>query len=77
MKNPTTDDQGLIVAEKEIILKFTVIEGLTVLLACYYVFYVKYPNSCAAAGLLLFIQEVLSQQEEKNCKKTSKYNAFN
>ena len=36
MKNPTTDDQGLIVAEKEIILKidkFTVIEGLTALLS--------------------------------------------
>ena len=54
--------QGVIVAEKEVLLpieNFTVIKGHTLLMATYYVFFVSYPKSTAASSFLLFLQEFL------------------
>ena len=54
--------QGVIVAEKEVLLpieNFTVIKGLTLLMATYYMFFVSYPKSTAASSFLLFVQEFL------------------
>ena len=76
--NPS-NAEGLIIAEKTMLLKFdkfTICKGLLFLIALYYVYYINYPNSCPASGLLLFIQEVLLDVHEENCKKSAKYNAF-
>ena len=53
---------GVIIAENKIIIhidEFTVMKGLLNLIATYYVFYINYPKSVPASGLLLFIQEFL------------------
>ena len=57
-------------------LKLTIspLEGLISLISTYYAFYVGYPKSPPAAGLLLFIQEVPLDQTEEKQKKTAKYN---
>ena len=52
---------------------FTLTDGLLSLIASYYVFYVSYPKSSPATGVLLFIQEVLLGQADITIKKTSKY----
>ena len=70
--------QGFIIAEKQVVFEvdtFTLVDGLTSLLASYYTFYVSYPKSPPAAGVLLFIQ-VLLGQEDVTVKKTSKYVAL-
>ena len=57
-----THSQGLIIAERTVLLKiydFTVSKVLFYLITLYYVYFINYPNSCTAYGLLLFIQEVL------------------
>ena len=54
--------QGFIIAEKQVLFEvdgFTLTDGLLSLIASYYVFYVSYPKSSPATGVLLFIQEVL------------------
>ena len=43
------ESKGLVAAEKLEIDNFTITTGLTLLLAAYYVFYVKYPNSSPAS----------------------------
>ena len=67
------------IAEKEILLQinnFTVIRGLIILIAIYYVFYVGYPKSIPARRFLLFIQEVLLEKKHKTVKRSAKYTGF-
>ena len=48
-------DQGYIVAEKAMLFEvtdFNVTEGLVSLLASYYAYYISYPKSSPAAGIL-------------------------
>ena len=74
-----THSQGLIIAERTVFLKiddFTVSKGLFYLIALYYVYFINYPSSCTAHGLLLFIQEVLLGVCENNLKKSTKYAAL-
>jgi len=54
----------------------TIIKSFTVLIATYYVFYISYPKSAPAAGLLLFIQEILMGKKELHLKKTTRYASF-
>lgn len=71
--------QAFVVVEGEIlceVLDATIIKSLTVLIATYYVFYISYPKSAPAAGLLLFIQEILMDKQEENLKKTTRYTSF-
>ena len=71
--------QGFIVAEKQVLLEvedFSILEGLITLLCSYYVFYVKYPKSAPAAGLLLFLQEVILDEPAKHVRKPARYNAL-
>ena len=66
-------------AENQIISKidqFNITDGLALLIGCYYVFFVNYPTPSAASGFLLFVQEMLLEIQEKNFKKTSKYNSL-
>ena len=68
--------QGFIVAEKDVLFEvdgFNLLEGIISLIAAYYAFYVSYPKSSPAAGVLLFNQEVLLCQADVQIKKTSKY----
>ena len=68
--------QGFVVAEGEIIFEvedFCLMNGLLYLLASYYVFHVSYPKSSIAAGVLLFLQEVILNKPDDTIKKTSKY----
>ena len=68
--------QGFIIAEKQVLFEvdsFTLTDGLISLIASYYVFYVSYPKSSPATGVLLFIQEILLGQADVTTKKTSKY----
>ena len=63
--------QGFIVAEKLILLEvegFSILEGLITLLCCYYVFYVSYLKSGPAAGILLFLQEVILNEPAKHVR---------
>ena len=71
--------QGFIIAEKQILFEidsFTLSDGLVSLIAAYYAFYVSYPKSSPATGVLLFIQEVLLEQPDITVKKTTKYVAL-
>ncbi len=75
-ESSTRDTQGFIIAEGEVLFEvdnFTILEGVTSLLASYYVFYVSYPKSSLAAGVLLFFQEVLLQEPDITVRKTAKY----
>ena len=70
--SPNDRDKGLIIAENSVVLqmdKFNIVEGLTVLIGCYYIFHLSYPKSSAAGGFLLFVQEILLQMPEINIKK--------
>ena len=70
-KSPV-NPQGVIIAEKKVILhidEFSVRKRLLYLIAPYYVLYINYPKSVPASGLLLFIQEVLVDAHEILCKK--------
>lgn len=71
--------QGFIIAEKEILFEvdnFSIVDGITTLLASYYVFFVKYPKSAPAAGLLLFLQEIILNKPAKNVRKPARYSAL-
>ena len=71
-----SNGQAFITAEKCILFEvdnFSPLEGLISLISTYYDFYVSYPKSPPAAGLLLFIQEVLLDQTKEKQKKTAKY----
>ena len=71
--------KGLVAAEKQVLFEienFTVTTGLTLLLAAYYVFYVKYPNSSPASSFLLFIQEHLLGIKDNSIKHSQKYRSF-
>ena len=71
--------QGLITAEKGIILDiddFSICEAILSLLALYFVLYVSYPKSLAASSTLLFFQEILLEQQDTTTKKTAKYKSF-
>ena len=70
----TRDTQAFIATEGDLLFEidnFTIIEGLISLIASYYVFYIEYPKSSPASGVLFFIQEVLMKMESKS-KRTSK-----
>ena len=78
MANPEAA-QGFVMAEKEILLQiknFSVMRGLIILIAIYYVFYVGYPKSIRARCFLLFIQEVLLGKNDKTVKRSAKYTGF-
>ena len=65
------ESKGLVAAEKQVLFEidnFTITTGLTLLLAAYYVFYVKYPNSSPAGSFLLFIQEHLLGIKDSSIK---------
>ena len=69
--------KGLVAAEKQVLFEienFTVTTGLTLLLAAYYVFYVKY--SSPASSFLLFIQEHLLGIKDNSIKHSQKYRSF-
>ena len=71
--------QGFIVAEKDVLFEvdgFNLLEGIISLIATYYEFYVSYPKSSPAAGVLLFIQEVLLCQPDVQIKKDFKVCLF-
>ena len=73
------NSQGFIVAEKQILLEvdgFNILEGLITLLASYYVFYVSYPKSGPAAGTLLFLQEVVLNEQAKVIRKPARYSSL-
>ena len=75
-KQDVKNAQGFIIAEKQVLFEvdsFTLTDGLISLIASYYVFYVSYPKSSPATGVLLFIQEILLGQADVTTKKTSKY----
>ena len=64
--------QGFIVAEKEILFEvtnFSIVEGLVCSIASYYAFFVSYPKSSPATGILLFIQEMLLCNRDDTVKK--------
>ena len=78
-ENRVREAQAFIIAEKEVLFEidsFSVCDALISLIAAYYVFFVSYPKSCTASGLLLFIQEVLLGSQDVSTKKTSKYTAL-
>ena len=78
-ENRVKEAQAFIIAEKEVLFEidnFSVCDALISLIAAYYVFFVSYPKSCTASGLLLFIQEVLLGSQDVSTKKTSKYTAL-
>ena len=71
--------QGLIVAEKTELFEvdqFTISVGMISLLAAYYVFYINYPKSHPAAGILMFMQELLLCIPDETTKKSSTYSAL-
>ena len=73
------NSQGFIVAEKQILLEvdgFNILEGLITLLASYYVFYVSYPKSGPAAGTLLFLQEVVLNEQAQVIRKPARYSSL-
>ena len=77
-ENRVKEAQAFISAEKEVLFEidnFSVCDALISLIAAYYVFFVSYPKSCTASGLLLFIQVLLGSQDVST-KKTSKYTAL-
>ena len=59
--------KGLMAAEKQ------VLKGLTLLIAAYYVFFVKYPKSSPASSFLLFIQECLLGIKDSSVKHSQRY----
>ncbi len=68
--------QAFIVVEGQILCEVsdaTIIKSLTVVIATYYAFYICYPKSAPAAGLLLLIQELLLDKHEEKLKKTTRY----
>jgi len=74
-----TRPQGFIIAEKNVLFEitdFTIAEGLTSLLASYYVYYISYPKSSPGTGILLFMQELLLCIPDNSTKKTSKYSSL-
>ena len=78
-KQDIKEAQRFIVAEKQILFEvdsFTVVDGLVSLIASYYAFYVSYPKSSPATGMLLFIQELPLEQPDVTVKKTTKYVAL-
>ena len=73
------ESKGLVAAEKQVLFEidnFTITTGLTLLLAAYYVFYLKYPNSSPASSFLLFIQEYLLGIKDSSIKHSQKYRSF-
>ena len=71
--------KGLVAAEKQVLFEiddFTVIKGLTLLIAAYYVFFVKYPKSSHASSFLLFIQECLLGIKDSGIKHSQRYRSF-
>ena len=49
---------------------------MTSLLAAYYAFYVNYPKSHPAAGILMFMQELLLCIPDDTSKKSSTYSSL-
>ena len=71
--------QGVLVAEKEVLLSienFTIIKGLTLLMAVYYVFFVGYAKSTAASSFLLFVQEFLLGIKDTSARHSARYKSF-
>ena len=71
--------QRFIVAEKPSLLEvdnFSIIDGLTTLLASFYVHYVGYTKSGPAAGLLLFLQEIILNKPAKHVRKPAHYSSL-
>lgn len=67
--------QGFIVTEESVVFEvddFTVIEGITSLIATYYVLHIGYPKGLRAMSFLLFVQEMLIGIPDP-VKKSSKY----
>lgn len=72
--------QAFVIGEGQVLFEISechsVIDSVISLFAAYYVLYVNYPKSAPAAGLLLFVQEVLMGMKELNLKKTVRYSSF-
>lgn len=65
------DLKGFIIAEKQILFAVDSFTLLVSLIATYYAFYVSYPKSSPATGVLLFIQELLLEQSDITMKTTN------
>ena len=68
--------QGFVVVERELMFKvenFSMLEGIVSLIATYYTFYISYPKSLPAQSFLLFVQDVLLEDSDITCKRSSKY----
>ena len=71
--------QAFIIAEKSILFEvtdFKISQGITSLIASYYVFFVNYPKSIPALCFLLFMQEYLLEDKEVSFKKPARYSTF-
>ena len=71
--------KGLVAAEKHVLFEiddFTAIKGLTLLIATYYVYFVKYPKSFPASSFLLFIQECLLKIKDSSVNHSQRYKSF-
>ena len=65
--------QGYIIAERNILFEvhnYSVLNGISSLLAAYFVFDVSYPKSSSTAGMLLLFQEVLLGKQATNVRRT-------
>ena len=71
------DTKGFVIAEKQkYIDNFNITMGLTLLIASYNVFYVKYPSSSRACSCLLCIQEHQLGIKDSSIKHSQKYRSF-
>ncbi len=71
--------QAFVVAEGRIVLEVTeisVVDSIISLIASYYALYISYPKALPAAGLLLFIQELLMEIRETQIKKSVRYTSM-
>ncbi len=71
--------QAFVIAEGRIVLEvteMTIINCIISLIAVYYALYISYPKALPAAGLLLFIQELLLEIKETQIKKSVRYTSL-
>lgn len=69
--------QIFLCAENSVILEVPttgLVDGLSLLMAAYYVFNVQYPNFCKAT--LFFIQDILMAMPDKGCHRPTRYSTF-
>ena len=71
--------QALVVVEGQVLCEVpeaTILKSLTTLIAVYYCFFISYPKPPPAAGMLLFVQELIMLNFEEKFKKPTRYSAL-